>query len=68
VAPVALLLGVICASVSMGGCYRPLLSPDEPRSQYDRSAAIRDRRAPSYVEDEYGNRQPNLRGRLLGGA
>jgi hypothetical protein len=62
-----LALGVLCASAPLSACYRPLLSPDEPRSQYDRSAAIRDRRAPSYVEDEYGNRQPNLRGRLLGG-
>lgn len=62
-----LAFGVICACAPLSACYRPLLSPDEPRSQYDRSAAIRDRRAPSYVEDEYGNRQPNLRGRLLGG-
>jgi hypothetical protein len=47
------------------GCYDPLLTPDEERSQFDRYDAIRDQRAPSYIEDEYGRRQPNLRARLL---
>lgn len=64
-AAVVVWAGVVCVA-SLAGCYKPLLTPDEPRSQYDRSEAIRDRRAPSYVTDEFGVRQPNLRGRLLG--
>ncbi len=50
-----------------GACAEPLLTPDEPRSQYDRTDAVRDRRAPSYVMDEFGSRRPNLRGRLVKG-
>jgi hypothetical protein len=55
--------GLACG---LGGCGKPLLSENEPRSQYDRNDAARDRRAPSYVWDEKGTRRPNLRGRLVG--
>jgi len=41
-----------------------LLSDQEARSQYDRYDALRDQRAPSTVEDEFGQPKPNLRGRL----
>ncbi|HYF15827.1 MAG TPA: hypothetical protein VD971_12230 [Phycisphaerales bacterium] len=51
----------------MGACAKPLFHPDEPRSQYDRTDALRERRAPTYVYDDYGRRRPNIRGRLLGG-
>jgi len=54
-------------ALSVPGCSEPLLSPDEVRSQYDRNDAIRDRRAPSYVYDEKGDRKPNIRARLLTG-
>lgn len=47
------------------GCVDPLLSPNEPRSQYSRYDLVRGRFAPQYVEDEFGRRKPNLRGRLL---
>lgn len=47
------------------GCAKPLLSPNEPRSQYSRYDLVRGRFAPQYVEDEFGRRMPNLRGRLL---
>lgn len=47
------------------GCSKPLLAPNEERSQYDRYEAIRNERAAPYVEDEFGHRRPNLRGRLL---
>ncbi len=60
-------VGVAGAAAILGGCADPLLTPDEPRSQYDRNDAIRDRRAPTYVYDEKGNRKPNIRGRLLTG-
>ncbi len=50
----------------LGACQDPLFVRDEPRSQYDRTAAIRDRRAPDMLYDEFGARRPNIRGRLLG--
>jgi len=52
-------LGVLC------GCQDPLLSPNEPRSQYDRYDQIRNERVEQFVIDEYGQKKPNLRGRLL---
>jgi hypothetical protein len=61
-----LLLGVILLSGGIwAGCQEQLFSPTEPRSQYDRFDAVRDRRADPYVEDEFGNKRPNLRGRLV---
>lgn len=58
------LLGLgVC--VGLGGCVDPLLSPNEPRSQYSRYDLVRGRFAPQYVEDEFGRRKPNLRGRLI---
>lgn len=60
-APVGAALLVVLA----GGCSKPLLSPNEPRSQYSRYDLVRGRFAPQYVEDEYGRKMPNLRGRLL---
>ncbi len=49
------------------GCHEPVLTPDEHRSQYDRFDAVRDQRAPSYYMNEYGQRKPNIRPRLVGG-
>ena len=51
---------------SLPACYEPVFREDEARSQYDRFDAVRDQRAPQYYYDEYGNRKPNIRGRLLG--
>ncbi|CAG0969262.1 hypothetical protein PHYC_01152 [Phycisphaerales bacterium] len=61
---------VVVAGVALGpaGCGDPLLSENEPRSQYDLTDAARDRRAPTYVWDNKGDRQPNIRGRVLNGA
>jgi hypothetical protein len=56
----ALLMGAM-----LGGCYEPVFREDEARSQYDRFDAVREQRAPQYYYDEYGNRKPNIRGRLL---
>jgi hypothetical protein len=47
------------------GCAKPLLSPNEPRSQFDRYDAIRAQRSPSFEYDEFGRKRPNLRGRLI---
>jgi hypothetical protein len=57
----------VCMLPFITGCREPLLTPDEPRSQYDRFDAVRDRRAPSYVFDEFGRRKPNIRARLVTG-
>jgi hypothetical protein len=62
-APLALsALAVIAVAA---GCGSPILTPDEPRSPFDRYDALRDQRAPSYYLDEFDRRRPNLRGRLL---
>lgn len=46
------------------GCARPLLAPDEDRSPFDRYDALRNQQAPQTIEDAFGRRNPNLRGRL----
>jgi hypothetical protein len=51
-------------ALSMGACQAPLFSPRETRSQYDRYDRSRNQFEPQYLQDEYGVRQPNLRGRL----
>ncbi|MCA3006108.1 MAG: hypothetical protein IOD15_12225 [Phycisphaerales bacterium] len=59
------LAGVLSLAVLMlSGCVKPLLSPEEDRSQFDRYDAIRAQYAPQYIADEYGQRRPNLRARL----
>ncbi len=50
--------------VSLAGCSKPLLSPREERSQYDRYDIARGNYQPQFIEDEFGRRKPNLRGRL----
>ncbi len=57
------LLLLLCAAAP--GCQKQLFPKDQPRSQYDRFDAVRDRRPPQYVENEFGERKINLRGRLL---
>lgn len=49
----------------LGGCQKTALRPDDVRSPYDRYERVRAERAEPYLEDEYGRRTPNLRGRLL---
>lgn len=51
---------------SVGGCHKSALRPDDTRSQFDAYDATRNTRAPAHVQDAFGRRQPNLRGRLLG--
>ena len=62
---VGLWLGALLAASTLGGCAKPLLSPREPRSQYSRYDLVRNQYSPQYLEDEFGRRIPNLRGRLL---
>lgn len=62
----AALLGLSFLAIAafQSGCVRPLLSPEDERSPFDRYDALRNQQAPQQIEDPYGRRQPNLRGRL----
>ncbi len=48
------------------GCRQAPLTEKDVRSQFDRYDSVRDDFAPAYLEDEYGRKKPNLRGRLIG--
>ncbi|MGP1308883.1 MAG: hypothetical protein ACTS27_01645 [Phycisphaerales bacterium] len=54
----------LLAAGGLSGCAKPLFSPDEYRSQYDRFDAARGEYAEQYTFDAYGRRRPNIRGRL----
>lgn len=60
----------VCAAVCVAalaisqGCVKPILSPEDERSPFDRYDGIRAQYAPQYITDEYGQRVPNLRMRL----
>lgn len=56
--------GVCVLALLAMGCSRPLLAPSEERTPFDRYDNVRGRYAPQYIENEYGRREPNLRGRL----
>jgi len=58
-------VAIATAIVLIGACEKALFAPDAARSQYDRYDAIRGQSAPPYIEDEFGRRYPNLRGRLM---
>lgn len=55
---------VLAALACMPGCARPLLSPNEDRSPFDRYDGIRNQFSAQFVEDEFGRQRPNLRERL----
>jgi hypothetical protein len=55
---------VLAALTALPACQRPLFDPNEGRSQYDRYDGIRAQYAPQFIENEYGQRIPNLRARL----
>jgi len=48
----------------MTSCMPPLLSPDEPRSPFDRYDAVRNQRADQRILDDYGVYRPDIRARL----
>ncbi|TVQ77768.1 MAG: hypothetical protein EA380_06940 [Phycisphaeraceae bacterium] len=58
------LVPIIACSSALLGCQKTLFSPREGRSQFDRYDMSRDQHAQQFVEDEFGRRTPNLRGRL----
>ncbi|MCA9306252.1 MAG: hypothetical protein KDA16_06950, partial [Phycisphaerales bacterium] len=58
------LAAVAIGGVMSAGCSKALLSPRDERTQYDRYDVARGQYEPQYIEDEFGRRKPNLRGRL----
>lgn len=55
----------LCAVVvGSTGCQKPLFSSKDERTQYDRYDLSRSQYAPQTIEDEFGRKEPNLRGRL----
>lgn len=59
----AICLGAVAGALS--GCYRPILTDEETRSQFDSYDRVRNRLPPRYRMDEFGNRKPNLADRLM---
>ncbi len=56
---------VLAAAAVLSGCYKPILTDDETRSQFDSYDRVRNRLPPRYRMDEFGNRKPNLADRLM---
>lgn len=46
------------------GCREPLFSARHPRTQYDRYDRVRGRFVEQDIENEFGEKHPNLVGRL----
>jgi hypothetical protein len=61
-----LVLGALVSAALCAGCRPALFSQNEPRSQYQRGADLRERSVPPYYQNEFGSMVPNIRGRLLG--
>lgn len=57
-------LAIVHAAV-LSACRAPPLTERDERSPYDRYDAVRNQRAEPYTQDKFGNKIPNLRGRLL---
>lgn len=55
---------MLALAMLLAACTPPLLSPDEPRSQFDRYDAVRNQRADQSVFDDFGVKRPNLKQRL----
>jgi len=58
----ALAIGAI---IALGACNRTVFRPDDDRTPFDRYNRSRAQQPAPFLEDEYGRRTPNLRGRLI---
>ena len=52
------------ATLLLAGCSKPLFPRGGSRTQFDRYDTARNTLQPAYIEDEFGRRTPNLKGRL----
>jgi len=57
-------LAALLAPAALAGCQKPLFPSEAPRTQFDRFDEVRNQSAPQYVQDEFGRRRPNIKGRL----
>lgn len=48
----------------LAGCAKPLFSPEDERTPFDRFDTVRNQFAPQYIEDKFGAKKPNIRARL----
>jgi hypothetical protein len=51
--------------LTQSGCYKPFLTDSDRRTQFDAYDSVRNNYAKRYTFDEFGNRRPNLKARLL---
>jgi hypothetical protein len=58
------MIAVCLALAALPSCSKPLLSPTDERTPFDRYDAVRNEYAKQYVENEFGRIKPNLSGRL----
>lgn len=61
-------LALLTAGAALGAlqaCEKAILQETDERSPYDRYDAVRNQRAAQYAENEFGQKRPNLRARLL---
>ena len=54
----------VCMVAVLVGCRNSPITENDERSPYDRYDLIRDEYATPYLQDAYGRKRPNLRGRL----
>lgn len=52
-------------SAALSGCQKTLFAGQESRTQFDQHDRQQDQHPTDYVFDAFGQRHPNLRGRLL---
>lgn len=55
---------IVAAAMALPGCSRALFSQRDERTQFDRYDRSQNQFEQQWTEDEFGHRQPNLRGRL----
>jgi len=51
-------------AAALAACDKPLLSPSDERSPFDRYDTVRNQYAEQQITDEFGRMRPNLQGRL----
>ncbi len=64
-APLILGGALLVGAMSLAGCQKTALRPNETRSQFERYDQARNQHAQPFLEDEFGRRTPNLSERLL---
>jgi hypothetical protein len=59
-----MLVVIAACGAGLAACNKPLLSPTDERTPYDRYDAVRNQLADQRVTDEFGRMRPNLKERL----